>query len=110
MPRVPMHPYDSRLYILRLHIVQQNAFSAIGQGFFQLGQIANFDFNRLLLTAIVQRLLQCSRYASSERNMIVLEQDTVREIQAVVLPAAATDGIFVQYAQARGSLARVQNA
>ena len=48
--------------------------------------------------------------ASCQRNMIVLDQNSVGEIQTMVLPASATHRVFVQHAQAGHSLAGVQNS
>jgi hypothetical protein len=41
--------------------------------------------------------------------MVVLDQNAVRKIKPVVLPAATTDRIFIDSTQARNGLAGVQN-
>ena len=42
--------------------------------------------------------------------MIVFDQHAVREVQAVVVPAAAANCVFIEHAQAGHGLARIQNA
>src|SRR5947207_3347020 len=53
-----------------------------------------------------KRRLQTAR----KRHMIVLDQNAVRKIQAMVLPSAAADCIFVEHSQAGCSLASIENA
>src|SRR5947207_15969142 len=45
------------------------------------------------------RALQCGDNSTGERNMIVLNQDSVGKIQAMVLRAAATHRVFIDHPQ-----------
>src|SRR4051812_39538840 len=54
--------------------------------------------------------LQRLRNATRQRNMIVLDQYAVRQIEAVIESAAAHHAIFIEDAKARDSFARIENA
>src|SRR5437660_6698204 len=56
------------------------------------------------------RALQCGDNSTGERNMIVLNQDSVGKIQAMVLPAAATHRVFIDHPQPRDRLPGIEDS
>src|SRR3989441_13135038 len=56
------------------------------------------------------RALQCGDNSTGERNMIVLNQDSVGKIQAMVLPAAATHRVFIDHPQPRNCLLGIEES
>ena len=41
--------------------------------------------------------------------MVVLNQHAIRQVESVILPAAATDRILIQHAKAGGGLTSIEN-
>src|SRR5207244_828895 len=56
------------------------------------------------------RALQCGDNSTGERNMIVLNQDSVGKVQTMVLPAAATHRVFIDHPQPRDRLPGIEDS
>ena len=59
------------------HIVEQNGFGAVCQRFFQLGEIAHFDFNDLRSAPVAVGAFECRLYSTRQRDVIVFDQHAV---------------------------------
>ena len=92
------------------HVVEENGFRAVGKSIFQLGHGAHFYFDGLRAATIAKGAFERGNDSAGERDVIVFEQDSVGEVEAVILPSAAADGVFVDHAQAGRGLASIENA
>ena len=77
---------------------------------FEFGKRAHLDLNGLLAAAIAVGTLERRRNPACQRNVIVLDEHSIGEVEAVVVSAPAADRVFIQHAQAGDGLARIQNA
>src|SRR5690242_19312132 len=92
------------------HVIEQNGFGIVLQGFVQFSQAANLYFDRLFTSTIGMGAVQRFADAAGQGDVIVLDEDTVGEIEAVIQSASAAHGIFVEHPQTRDSLAGIQDA
>src|SRR5208283_3795599 len=69
-------------------------------GLVEFGLRADLDLNDLAWFASGESARKHSGKAAAQRDVVVLDQDSVLQIEAVVGAAAATDGVFIQRAQA----------
>src|SRR5580704_1825330 len=79
-------------------------------GLIQLLERANFDLNDLLAAAVLVSAFQGGHNASCQRDVIVLDENSIRQIQPMVLSASTTHRILVEHSQSRNGLAGVQNS
>src|SRR5262249_51576948 len=70
---------------------------------------AHFNFDRLRSTAVMVGPLERRNDASGERDMVVLDEYPLGEVEAMILAAAAADAVLVDGAQARDGLSRIKN-
>src|SRR5271170_1281459 len=101
---------DGAACVFGRHVVEQNCFRATGQRLLQFFKSAYLDLKDLRTSAVVQRALDRGHDSARQRDVIVLNKDSVGEIEPVILSAAAAHRIFVDYAQAGCGLAGVENA
>src|SRR5215813_1437157 len=73
------------------HVVEQKRFCTVVERFIQLVESAHFNIDRLPWLAQFMRPLKYLFDTAAQRNVVVLNEDAVREIDAVILAAAATD-------------------
>jgi len=59
--------------------------------------------------AVADRVLQGGGNSPGERDMIVLDEDSIGKIEAVILAAAAAHGVFVDHAQAGRGFASIED-
>jgi len=97
-------------HISDLHVVQQDSFGAERQRVFEFGKTSHFNFDRLRSAAIAVRTLQRILDPPRERDVVVLDEHAVREIETMILPTATSDRILIKHAQARCSFAGVENS
>jgi len=109
MPGMTSYTNNRLAHVFHFHVIEQDALCTVGQGFIQLRQRADLNFNRLLLSAILQGPLERCGYASGQRDMVILDQDAVRKVEAVVLAAASAYGVFIEHAQSGSSFACIQD-
>src|SRR5208337_1519164 len=69
-----------------------------------------FDFDWLRAAAVAEGTLQRRRNSACESDVIILDENSVGKIEAVILSATAADGILVDHAQAGSSLAGIEDA
>ena len=66
----------------------------MGQGFFKLLRSAHLDLNALAGLALLERALENCRDAAAKRDVIVLDENSGGEIDAVIGSAAASTAYF----------------
>ena len=76
---------------------------------FEFLERAHFDLDHLRAAAVPQGALQRRHHAARERNVVVLDQHAVAEIEPMVGAAAAAHRPLVEHAQSGRGLARIQN-
>jgi len=76
----------------------------------RLRESAHFDLDDLRTAAVVHGTIQNRRNPTCQRDVIVLDEDAIGEIEAVILAAAAAHSVFVDHAQSRGGFSGVENA
>ena len=67
-------------------------------------------FDGLGTATVADCALEGGDNSAGESDVIVLDQDSVRKIEAMILAAAAAYGVFVDHPQAGSGLARIKNA
>src|ERR1700728_1165560 len=100
---------DGGRYLGGCHVVEQDGFRATFDGLFEFLAIAHLHLHALAGLARRKRSRKYFGDAAAERDVVVLDEDAVGEVEAMVLAAAAGDGVFVQQAQPGHRLARVQH-
>jgi hypothetical protein len=96
--------------IFDAHMIKQNCFCAVIERQLQFIQRPHFNFDRLLPSPVAKCMFEGRAGTSGERNMVALDQDTIREVEPVILSAAATHRILINHAQAGRRFACVENA
>src|ERR1019366_8887032 len=80
------------------HVVEQDGVGAAGDGLIEFDGSADFNLDGL------------AGLAAAEGDVVVLDQDSVLQVVAVVVAAAAADGVLVEDAQAGDGFAGVEDA
>ncbi len=91
------------------HVIEQDGFGAAGDGLVELVLRTDFDLNGLAGFAEFERVGEGFRQAAAERDVVVLDEDSVGEIEPVVVAAATADSVFIERAEAGDGLARVEH-
>src|SRR5208283_5369836 len=97
-------------HLLGRHIVEQDGFGAVGESVLEFVEGTHFDFDGLRAPAILYRALQHGNDAACQRDVIVLDKNSVGKIEAVILPAAAAHRVLVDHAEAGSGLPGVEDA
>jgi len=92
------------------HVVQQNRFSTVSQRIFQLAEVPHFHLDGLRTAPVSHSALQDGHDSAGQRNVIVLDEHSVGEIEPVILSAAAAHSILVDHSQPRCGFARIENS
>src|ERR1700733_1237574 len=100
---------DGRGHLGRRHVVEQDGFRAGFDGLLELLAIAHLHLDALAGLARRERRGEHLGNAAPKRDVVVLDQDAVGEVEAMFFAAAAGDRVFIQQAQAGHGLARVKN-
>ena len=108
-PRLPRTNLDRLAHILNAHVVEQDRLRPVLQRLLQFFERPHFNLDRLPAAPVVEGALQRRNRAPGQRNVIVLDQHAVGEIQPVILAAAAAHRVFVNHAQPRRRLAGIEN-
>ncbi len=99
-----------QLYGFGVHVerevVEQQDVRLERQGFLELGDRIDFDFDLHCMPDPGLGAFHRGRYATADSDVIVLDQDGVVEAVAMVMAAAALDRVLLQGAQVRQGLAR----
>ena len=101
--------FDGLANVFDAGVVDEDGVSAVAEGLLQLFERTNFDFDGLMAAAIVEGAFEGGNGAAGEGDVIVLDEDAVGKIEAMILAAAATDGVLVEDAQAGRGLASIEN-
>ena len=80
-----------------------------GDGLVEFLRRADFDLDDLAGLASGERAREHGGKAAAERDVIVLDEDPILQVEPVVEAAAAADGVFIQRAQAGDGLAGVED-
>src|ERR1035437_7269756 len=88
------------LHFLGGHVVEQDGVRAAGDRLLQFYRGACFDLYDLAGLASGEGARKYCGKAAAERDVIVLDEDSVLQIEAVVESAAAADGVFVERTKA----------
>ena len=107
--RVSRADLDRFTNIFNAHMVEKNRLGTVLQCLLQLFEGTDFDFDRLPSATVVDHTLERRDRASRQHNVIVLDQYTIRKIQAMILTPAAAHGIFVNHAQPWRRFAGIEN-
>ncbi len=102
-------PLDCLTHLIGRHIVEQHRFSAMLQNGIEFLQRAHLDLDLLGTTPIAQRPFQRLDRATRQSDVIVLDQHTVAEIEAMIMAAATGHSVLIEDAQSGNSLARIQD-
>ena len=92
------------------HVVEEQSFGAVGESFVDLFERADFDFDGLGAATVAMGKIERGNDAAGERDVIVLDEDAVGEIEPVILAATAADAVFVEHAETGHGLAGVEDA
>ena len=90
-------------------IVEENGIGALGQGFIELGNRVDFNFDPSHCAAICLRGADGGRDAASQAHVIFLYEDRVIEAKAMICAATGADGVLFERAQAGRGFARIEN-
>ena len=82
----------------------------MGEGFVELLRSAHFHLHALAGLALLESALEDRRDAAAERDVVVLDENSGGEIDAVIGAAAAEDRIFFEGSHAGHGFARVEHA
>ena len=91
------------------HVVEQDGVGVAGDGLLEFDGRADFDLDDLAGLAAGERAGEDGGQAAAERDVVVLDEDSVLQVEAVVDAAAAADGVLIQRAQAGDGLAGVED-
>ena len=91
------------------HVVEQDGLGAAGDGLFEFERGADFDLDDLAGLAAGEGVFEGGGKAAAEGDVVVLDEDAVLQVEAVVEASAAADGVLVQRAQAGDGLAGVED-
>src|SRR5216684_2919788 len=108
-PRLAGTDLDRLAHRLNAHIVKQNRLRPALQRLPQLFERPNLNLDRLPAPPVADRTLQRRNDAPRQRNVIALDQHAIGKIQPVILPASASNRVFVNQAQSRRRLAGIKN-
>ena len=116
--RLDQRPATGRLHyrshLLDRHVVQQHDIGVAGERLARLSHARHLDLDRHALGRVsscpFDDLGDGEAAGACRRQMVVLDQHAVAQVEAVVLPAAYSHGVALQRSQARRRLARVQDA
>ena len=90
------------------HVVEQDCFGAVLEGVFEFLLSADFDLDTLAGFAAGEGAAEDGADAAAEGDVVVLDEDAVGEVEAMVGAAAAEDGVLVEGAEAGDGLAGVE--
>ncbi len=82
----------------------------MGEGFLQFRQSADFHLDGLGAATVADGALERRDDAAGEGDVVVLDQDSVGKIEAMILAAATADRVLVDNSQAGSGFARIENA
>ena len=102
-------PLDRLTNLVRRHVVQQHRLGAMFQYPIEFLQRADLYFNLLRAAPIVQCSFDGLDRAPRQSNVIVLDQHTVAEIEAMIMAAATRHRVLVEQTQPGNGLARIQD-
>ena len=83
------HALHALPHLVGRHVVEQHGFGADLHHLVEFVERAHFDLDRLRTATVVQRALKRGNDATGQRDVIVLDENAVAEIEAVIMPAAA---------------------
>jgi hypothetical protein len=92
------------------HVVEEDRLCAEFEGFFEFLRSSHFHLDPLAFPALFESLREHLRQASAEGDVIVLDEDSRCQVDAVIGAAAAEDRILFQGSQSGNGLAGIQNA
>ena len=105
-----LNALDGSADFSRRHVVEQDGFGAVREGFFELLRGADLDLHALAGLALLEGALEDRGNAAAERDVIVLDENAGGEIDAVIGASAAEDRVFFKGAHAGDGFARVEHA
>lgn len=97
-------------HLIGSHVVEEERFCSEFKRLVEFLGSSHLDFDGLITGAVRERFRQDSGNSSAEIDVIVLDEDSVGEVEAVVLASAAADGILVQKTHTGHGLAGIENA
>ncbi len=92
------------------HVVEQDGLGAAGDGLVELDLAADLDLHDLAGLAAGEGVGEGGGKASAEGDVVVLDEDAVLQVEAVIDAAAAADGVLVEGAEAGDGLAGVEDS
>ncbi len=101
--------FDRAPHVFGRHVIEQDGLRAMGQRVVKFLWRADFYLDGLGAAAVADCVLQGGDNSAGERDVIVLDEDSIGKIEAVILAAAATHSVFVDHAQTGSGLASVEN-
>src|ERR1700750_3343232 len=104
-----MNQLDGGGYVSRRHVVEKDGLGSAFERLLEFLAIADFHLHPLTGLARGERCGQYLGNATAKRDVVVLDEDAVGEIETMVLAASAGDSVFIQQAQSGHSLAGVKN-
>jgi hypothetical protein len=101
--------FDRPARLGRGEVVQQHHIRAVRQRLAQFVEVCYLDFNPSGPAARGLSRPKGRRHASSQTDMIFLDQDRVAQILAVILPAPDEHGVLLEGPQSRRRLSGIQD-
>uniref|UniRef100_E6PYR3 Uncharacterized protein n=1 Tax=mine drainage metagenome TaxID=410659 RepID=E6PYR3_9ZZZZ len=95
--------------LLRRHVVEQDRFRVVGKGLIQLSHRAHFNLDTLACGARSKSTHKDLGYAATERDVIVLDKNSIGKIKPMIGATTAEDGIFFQSTQSGHRLAGIEH-
>ena len=92
-----------------VEVVQHHDVGPCGQGLLQLGQGFDLDFHRFVRIETA-RFADCFSDAAAGENVVLLDEVSIKQTDAVVFAAAAGDRILLGATQAGQGLAGIEQA
>ena len=93
----------------RGHVVEEERFGAVVESELELGLVAYFDVDGLARLAALFGPGKDFFDAAAEGDVVVLDENAVGEVEAMVFSASAADRVLIEDAEARDGFAGVEN-
>ncbi len=101
---------DGAANVFGRHVIEEDGFGAMRERILEILGRAHFYLDGLRAATVANCTLEGGDNSAGESDVIVLDQDSIRKIESMILTAAAAYGVFVDHAQAGSGFASIENA
>ncbi len=92
------------------HVIEQNGFRSVRERLIQFFESAHFNFDGLGAASVADGVLEGGHNAAGQGDVIVLDEDAIGKIEAMVLSPTAAHRVFIDDTEAGGGFASVEDA